>query len=357
MSFCLKPDYELSKERYDAFWNREIVDRPPVCISFPVEKPQDIPVKHYGSERERWLDTDFRAEIEAKRLENLVHYADALPIAWPNMGPGIFSAWCGCSYEFGESTAWTYPCIRDWDKDADKAVFSENNPLFKATLEYTKKLLEIGKGNFIVGLTDFHPGGDHLASLRGSEELAMDLLENPGPVKLKLDSSVAEYYKAYDIFYNMLREARMPITSWTPLIYDGRYYIPSNDFSCMISPKMYQEIFLPGIIDECRFYDKSIYHLDGPGALKHLDTLLEIKELDAVQWVPGAGNEGYARWVHVYQKIQAAGKALQIISINVDELSLVFETLKPEGVWFSHISGIKNKYEADEVLKRISKWN
>ncbi len=28
----------------------------------------------------------------------------------------------------------------------------------------------------------------------------------------------------------------------------------------------------------------SPFHLDGPGALKHLDALLELDELDAVQW-------------------------------------------------------------------------
>ena len=147
----------------------------------------------------------------------------------------------------------------------------------------------------------------------------------------------------------------MPITSWTALVHDGKFYIPSNDFSCMISREMFEEFFLPGIAEECRFYERSIYHLDGPGALRHLDSILQINELDAVQWVPGAGNEGYARWVWVYQKIQRAGKALEL-RITLDELPLVFETLEPEGVWFSHIKGISDRYTANEVIKRITAW-
>ncbi len=119
---------------------------------------------------------------------------------------------------------------------------------------------------------------------------------------------------------------------------------------------MFDDIFLPGIIEECRYFQRSLYHLDGPGALHHLDSLLEIKELDAIQWVPGSGNEGYERWVNVYQKIQKAGKSLQLVSICLDELPIVFETLNPEGVWFSHINGIENKEVAQEVLDTIGKW-
>ncbi|MGB4480633.1 MAG: hypothetical protein WBI39_06105 [Caldicoprobacterales bacterium] len=355
MEFRLKPDFEKTRERYAAFWEREIIDRPPVSIVLPAEQTVPVPQKDYKTHRERWLDIEFRAEVMAKEMENRIYYGDALPIAWPNMGPEIYSAWCGCGYEFGETTTWSEPCITDWETDADKAVFNPEHPLFKATVDFTNALLEYGKGNFIVGLTDLHPGGDHLAALRDPQQLAIDLIEYPEAVKAKLEESQTEFFKVYDVFYNILREHDMPITSWTPLIHDGRYYIPSNDFSCMISTEVFNEFFLPGIIEECKFYERSIYHLDGPGALRHLDTLLEIPELDAVQWVCGAGNEGYARWVEVYQKIQKAGKGIQL-NITLEELPMVFETLKPEGVWFSHIEGIKDKEVADRVIQRITDW-
>lgn len=89
---------------------------------------------------------------------------------------------------------------------------------------------------------------------------------------------------------------------------EGRFYIPSNDFLCMISRAMFNEFFLDAIREECQFYDKSIYHLDGPMALKHLDALLSIPELNAIQWLPGTGNEGFTRWIEVYQRIQEAKK-------------------------------------------------
>ena len=355
MQFSLKPDYEQSLKRYEAFWHQEIIDRPPVSISLPKENPVTIPVKTYQTDREKWLDIEYRAAAADASLRSREYFADSLPVIFPNMGPEIFSAWCGCGYEYGADTTWSEPCIRDWDKDADQAVFNPQHPLYLKTVEFTRLLLQYGVGNFIVGLTDFHPGADHLAALRDPQNLAMDMLENPEQVKAKLASSYGEYYAVYDAFYEMLSAAGMPSTSWTPLVHEGKFYIPSNDFSCMISTPMFEEFFLPGIIDECRFYDRSIYHLDGPGALRHLDTLLDIKELDAVQWVCGAGNEGYQRWAHVYQKIQKRGKSLQL-GITLDELPLVFETLRPEGVWFAGIYGVNDRDTAEKVLKRIEKW-
>ena len=356
MPFSLKPDFEQVEKRYDAFWHQAIIDRPPVSIILPGTSGRRLPEKTYTCQRDRWLDVTCRAETISQTLHSQMYLADALPIAWPNMGPEIFSAWCGCDYEFGEDTTWSKPCIEDWDRDAGRALLDQNHPLYLKTVAFTKLLLEYGVGHFIVGLTDLHPGGDHLAALRDPQNLAIDLLDNPEAVKLKLAQTNQDYFTAYLAFYELLRSYDMPITSWTPLIHRGKFYIPSNDFSCMISNEMFIEFFLPGIIEECRFYDRSIYHLDGTGALRHLDTLLEIKDLDAIQWVCGAGNEGYKRWVKVYQKIQNKGKSLQLTAINLDDLPLVFETLRPEGVWFSSISGIDSQETAERVIRRIEQW-
>lgn len=356
MSFDLKPDYERSAMRYRAFWEREIIDRPPVCFRFPVEKPSPLPEKHHATHKEWWLDVEYRAERVAAELENTRFLGDALPVAFPNMGPEIFSVWCGCGYHYGERTTWTDPCIESWDTDAEAAKFDPEHPLFLLTDRFTDLLIELGTGRFIVGLTDFHPGGDHLAALRDPAALALDMIEHVAEVKAKLAESTEEYKQAYLHFYHKLRAAGMPITSWLQLIHEGRFYIPSNDFSCMISTGMFEDVFLPGIIDECRFYERSIYHLDGPGALKHLDLLLDIPELDAVQWVPGAGNEGFTRWIEVYKRIQAAGKGMQITSIDRDELPILFAELEPGGLYISGVNGVDTPEEAEAVMKRLEIW-
>ena len=293
MEFSLKPDYEKSKKRYDAWWHSEIIDRPPVSITLPVKSPKPVAEKQYDTWEQKWLDIDYRAEKINAELHNHIYYADSLPVAWPNMGPEIFSAWCGCGYRFGKDTTWSEPCVEEWEKDADNCRLDMAHPLFELTVRFTERLLEYAKNNFIVGLTDLHPGGDHLAALRDPQNLALDMIEHLDEVKKVLKQSEADFFKVYDFFYDKLRSENMPITSWTPLIHDGKFYIPSNDFSCMISNKMFEDVFLPGIINECRFYERAIYHLDGPGALQHLNSILSIKELDAIQWVPVLAEKGF----------------------------------------------------------------
>ncbi len=353
--FSLKPDYEITQKRFDALMQCEIIDRPPINIYLDKNPGAVFPKKIFLTWEDKWMDLEYRMNEQIFRLENTEFLGDALPVAWPNMGPEIFSAWCGCGYNFGETTTWSDPCIHNWETDYNKGVLNREHPLLLKTIEYTDMLLEASKDRFIVGFTDFHPGGDHLAALRDPQELCFDMIENVDYVKRKLADSYVEYFEIYNMFYDKLSAAGMPSTSWLPLPFQGKLYIPSNDFSCMISKETFEDIFLPGLINECKFYDRSIYHLDGPGALQHLDTLLEIKDLNVIQWVCGAGNEGLARWIPIYQKIQHGGKASEIF-LDVKDLDLLFENLKPEGIWIGGISGVNTKETADYVLKRVEQW-
>lgn len=350
-----KPDAELVYERFEAFFHGQIIDRALVGMRFrkPDAPPRSDAIQ-YPDHRSRWLDIEYRAEQAAADMRHWSFYGDALPIAWPNMGPEIFSAWCGCGYEFGETTTWSIPSIRDWAVDGKKARFDPNHPLFKATLRFTELLAELGKGRFIVGLTDFHPGGDHLAALRGPEALAMELLDTPDEVKAALEPAKADYFDAYNRLYALIAAAGMPATSWIPAVAFGRYYIPSCDFSALISAAQFEEFFLPGIIDECRFYDRSIYHLDGPGAIRHLDSLLRIPELHAIQWVPGAGHEELAPWIPILRRVRAARKSLLLYCLP-EELDLVFENFKPEGIWIEP-RGVDDPDTAEKVLRRVERW-
>lgn len=354
----LKPDYEKSLERVKAFWEGAVLDRPLVEIKLPVRKTPAPARREYSTYDEMWRDVDYRSECIAWDLENTLFLGDALPIAWPNLGPEIFSAWCGCKYIFAETTTWSEPCVMDWDCDAPEIRLNKEHELFKLLERFTLNLLNLGRGKFITGLTDFHSGADHVAALRDPQNLAMDLIDHPQAVKDMLVKSSKDYFDAYDHFRQLIRRTNSIdyTVSWMGCLgSEGRFYIPSNDFSCMISPDMFIEFFLESIREECQFYDRSIYHLDGPTALKHLDALLSIPELGAIQWMPGTGNEGFSRWAGVYQRIQKAHKGF-VLYVHKDELSSVFDSLRPEGVCFSHVGGINTVEEAESVIRRIEKW-
>jgi hypothetical protein len=100
--------------------------------------------------------------------------------------------------------------------------------------------------------------------------------------------------------------------------------------------------------------EATIYHLDGPNALRHLDSLLAIKELNAIQWVYGAGNGRASDWLDIYKKCQAAGKALQI-EIEPSELEIMIENLRPEGINLG-INNVTDPETANALVKHVERW-
>lgn len=350
------PDWEKRLQRQDAFWDNAIIDRPVIHIVLPKENPEypTPPEKQWSSLGDKWLDAEYIAEKKLAQVMNKEYLGDALPKAWPNMGPEVFSAFCGTEMEYGEATCWSIPNLETWD-DVDQIRFSEDNFYWQKLLEMTDALLEAGKNKFYTGITDLHPGADAVAAFRDPAKLAIDLMEKPEQVKKLVDYTGKLMNWIVDYFYNKLHfHHKQAITTWTSILSTRKWYIPSSDFSAMISEDMFREFFLPGIEQECRHLDGSIYHLDGPGALRHLDSLLEIDELNAVQWVYGAGNGKASDWMDVYKRCQEAGKGIQI-GLYPDELDYFMDELNPEGVWCS-VCDVKDKAHADSIIQKIKSW-
>ena len=63
MEYLYKPDYDKTLRRFEAFWEREIIDRPPVSIALPKEgEGPSRPGRTYATLEEKWLDIDGRIE-------------------------------------------------------------------------------------------------------------------------------------------------------------------------------------------------------------------------------------------------------------------------------------------------------
>ena len=358
--FQLKPDFEDVQNRFEAWWDCQIIDRPLATISFPKDEREQVPLpssEKFTSLPERWLDTDYQIECAEARLSNTIYTADSLPIAFPNLGPEICAAFYGCKLEYGENTTWSKPILKDWSQASlDSIQLDEDNFYLKKIFEMTDAFIQASAGRYIVGYTDLHGSGDTIAALREPQKLLMDTLEYPNEIRELSSKITDDFLTVYDRFHEMLSTAGMPSTTWTNATCRGKFHVPSNDFSCMISDQSFEELFIPGIVKECQNMDRCIYHLDGPQALRFLDRLLEIPEIQAIQWIPGSPNEDWSKWIEVYQRIQAKGKALQIISVAATDLHRISEVLKPGGIWISNITGISNFQEADAALKILSSW-
>jgi len=96
----------------------------------------------------------------------------------------------------------------------------------------------------------------------------------------------------------------------------------------MISPRMFERHFLPSVAQQAAWIGRAVYHLDGPGAIPHLDALLRLPELRAIQWVPTPERPRQVDWIPLLQRIQAAGKAV-VIACDPDEVHGLLHALDP----------------------------
>ena len=152
-------------------------------------------------------------------------------------------------------------------------------------------------------------------------------MDYPGKIHELLDSLYYVWEKAFNAHWDIIKsEDGYSAYTHYNIVGKGRTSILQSDISCMMSEDMFNEFELPYLRKQCRILDNVIYHLDGPGAVRHLDSILSIDEINAVQWVPGSGSPGNADqcWYHLYDKIVQKGKGLYVF-LWPDEIDTFIE--------------------------------
>lgn len=347
-----KEDWDKCKQKYLEYWSKENHDRPLISIRAPKKNSKRVEVKGSDNLRERWMDTEYIIKSGRAQMENTFFGGEAYPILWPNLGPDVFGAFYGAELEFGEETSWAHPIIEDWN-DVDRLKFNAESLWYKKIIQMTKDIVEDSKGDYMVGITDLHPGADGLVALRGPENLCYDVLDYPERVKDGVMELLPGFKKTVDELFDITQKYQKGTTNWMGQWHPEKWYVTSCDFSCMISQDMYKEFILPELIEELNYLDASIYHLDGPGALKHLDTLLSIEKLNGIQWVYGAGQPTASHWIPVLKKIQKAGKLIHV-DIVPEELDVLLEAIEPEGVMYNTYCSSEDQARA--ILKKVETY-
>jgi hypothetical protein len=69
--------------------------------------------------------------------------------------------------------------------------------------------------------------------------------------------------------------------------------------------------------------------------MHHLDALLNIDELDAIEWTPQSGIEGggHERWYPMYKKILDAGKCVQAIGVLPEQVKPLLDACGAPGLF------------------------
>lgn len=323
----------LASARFAAWWRGACHDRPPVSLSV-VTPPVAAPSVHSSLEA-RWLDVRYQVETALARLEAQPALGDTMPAWMPNVGPDLVATLYGAQLEFGENTSWCQPCFT---RTSDWRHFLERSPDF--TNHYWQTIDAMIStatarfaGRYFVAMPDLHGNFDILAGLRGPEDLCLDLVDEPELVRAAAAHASRGYVQAWRRCHHRLLALGQPSTTWCSYLHDGPAYVPSCDFWCLVSSTIAREFIRPGIVSEMAPLERSIFHLDGPQALHHLDLVLGLPGLNAVQWVYGAGHGPAREWLEVYRRIRAAGKAVQVLAEDAADALAVLHALGPAGLW------------------------
>jgi len=349
-----KPDLEQTLERFEAWWQCELVDRPPVSIWTKDDRQVTWPRKQHASQRDRWFDIDFILDRLDASFTNRRLVGDTLPTFMPNIGPEVCATVYGADLDFSPDTSWSRPIAANCH-EVLKLHCDLDTPYWDFIRRLTRASLERGRRKWITGITDLHTNGDLLAALREPQELLLEMAEDPDAVRAAMRHLTPDFKTMYDDQCSLIRAAGQPTLSWIPAPHAGRMNVAQCDLICMISPALFADVILPALQWEMAQIDRSIFHLDGPGALRHLDALLECKNLHAIQWVHGAGNGPAAKWIDVYQRIQAGNKAMQLLCEDLADARALMQHLKPQGCWFC-VGGSYSVPEAESFLAEVAQW-
>ncbi len=342
------PDWPLIQRRYEAWWQGEMVDRVPISITAPKAALPGVVVPP-GQLLDYWTDPDRVMEREQAGLANTYYAGDAFPTLHPVSGRmvAILAAFLGAPLRLiNTETTWTESVIEDW-ATRPAFAFDPENEWWRRAQALLAAGAQYAPGRARVCLPDLNGPGEILARLRGSDRLAVDLIDHPEEVLAIMPEMNRAWFRCWQACTGVIQQQVGGHVLWMGPWSELPATDLQTDFSIMISEAMFDRFFLPFIEEQTRLVQRTVYHLDGPGAARHLDSLLSLPGLDAIQWVPGAGAPPMSRWLPLLHRVQAKGKSL-CLSCEPWEVEILLTKLQPEGLFLS--TNCASPEEADALL-------
>ena len=349
-----KSNLEETKQRYINWWNHKgIILNMWEHFQEGVQPHAEITPPALAKDlSQKWFDPQWRAEYLDWYVAHSSLKADILPVANTQLGPGSLAAILGGVFEGGEDTIWIHP----HPDFTDEIVFNPEHPNWILHKELLKACKAKANGHYFVGMPDLMEGLDVLAALKGTDRVLLDTVMQPEILEQQMQQINDIYFKVFDELYDIIREgdemAFCYFSSWAP----GKMSKLQSDISTMISQDDYRRFVQPFIREQCQKIDYTLYHLDGVGAMHHLPALLEIEELNAIQWTPGVGEPqgGSPKWYDLYKKILACGKSVMACWVTLDELKPLLDHIGADGV---HLEmDFHNEKEVEQAMRIVEEY-
>jgi hypothetical protein len=350
-----KPDFDECMARIYAWYEQKVIDRAPVRFHHHnVEYERSRVVEGpWESVEDRWSDVEFQVKTFTDSLEGVELAGETFPVFWPNLSAVVYNMFLGQTAEFDDVTAWAHPCIEDLGSLPELRV-ERDGRCFRTVEALTGRALECAEGRFMVGYTDMYAGIDCTAGLRGAEKMCLDFVMDPDGIRGLIERAYSEYPGVYDHFNQMLKKHGQLSVTWKNLPSFETFNVLACDFAVNISPGHFDGFCMPILRKEAGLFTQNVFHMDGPGVARNIDSILALPNLVGDQWVQGYGKDRpIMQWVPLVEKIQAAGKSV-IVDLQLDELDEFMGKIAPEGVmlWIPAGPDVQQ-----DVLEKVKGWS
>ncbi|MGQ9732379.1 MAG: hypothetical protein ACUVX8_14055 [Candidatus Zipacnadales bacterium] len=355
MRLVYRPDWPEAADRLARWWRRESIGRPALGLTAPRDNAQYESLPRAPNLREHWTNPAYVIPRVVQSVRNTAWFAEACPVEWVNLGAVSQAGFLGTKVICAPQTIWHKPFVEEWTTYTPR--HDPQNEWWQITLRLTEAMLNEAEGKWFVANADLAEAGDIMSALRGPQAFCMDLMESSrGAMERVRDEIVELLFYWYQELTTITARQQEGTSTWLRVWHPRRTTTAQCDFSCMISKEMFDEFLFPALARQTAWLDDVIYHLDGPGALQHIDTLLKLPNLRAIQWVPGEGapKEADPVWRPLIRRIINAGIAVHLTVAPTEVEDLVRE-FPPEGLYLAVNCG--SEREARELLVDVERWS
>ncbi len=354
-----KSNWQETKNNLKLWWKGE--NKKPI-VYIAARKTEGYPPYAWNieDERERYMNVEKIVEKNLHYFNNLNYdLAEGYPYIDLNLGPGSLALYLDSEPIFKPDTVWYTECMEDYSK---LPVFDPQSPWLRAHLDMFRQAKKIAPKGTPFAIPDLLEGIDILSAMRGPMNFCYDIIDYPEDVHRHMEALEDVFFKCYDLFYEELKDEEggsfyTAFFIWGP----GKTAKVQCDFNNVMSPSQFDEFCQPYLVRQCARLDNTLFHLDGPEAIRHLDSILKIPDLGALQFTPGTAAGGYLlkdEWLDIYEKVRRAGKSVWIalggdIDSKLESIERAIKRLGGQGIYFIIYSA--SEEEAQRILELIDR--
>ena len=345
------PNWAQKRERFEAFWDRKNTDRCCLAISVTKSGGQAVYPDRPFTWEQWYTDRQLIHEKMMNQCTQVDYLYESINARLLDLGTAGHCRFFGARPHYGDGTIWFSPVLQE----PNAGLLKFDNEEFQRQKQFTADLAKQAGDNYFIGMNDHCGIIDALAHLRGTENLLMDMVDEPEFVHAARDKITKVWIDTQKDFFEIIKDNNQGGSShaWMHLWSPRRHLQLQCDYSCMISPAMFREFVMPELEETSAAFEHISYHLDGIEQLRHLDMILSVPGISNIQWTRVAGQPKTSANIEALIKIQKSGKGL-VLFPDLDEVEFLLKHLDPRGVQLV-IGGVKDHEEAADIEKLAKK--